>query len=41
MIAKASLSNSFSYFEDDRKIGNWTVVGEVLFVERGIFSEMV
>ena len=37
MIEKASLSNWFDYFRDDRKIGNWTVVGEVFFIERGIF----
>ena len=35
MIEKASLSKSFGYFGDGRKIENWTVVGEVFFIERG------
>ena len=29
----ASLNNSFGYFAEDRTIGNWTVVGEVFFIE--------
>ena len=37
MIEKTSLNNSFGYFGDDRKIGNYTVVGEVFFIERGFF----
>ena len=37
MIEKASLNNSFCYFGDGRKNGNWTVVGEVFFTERGFF----
>ena len=41
MIEKVSLKNSFGYFGDDRKIGNWTVVGEVFFIEREFFSEVV
>ena len=39
MIEKVSLNNSFGYFVDDRKIGNWTVVGEVFFIERGFFQK--
>ena len=38
MIEKVSLNNSFGYFEDDRKIGNGMVIGEVLFIERGFFD---
>ena len=38
MIDKASLNNSFGYFGDGRKIGNWTVFGEVFVIERG-FSQ--
>ena len=41
MIEKASLTNSFGYFEDCRKIGNWTVVGEVFFIERVFFRSGV
>ena len=41
MIEKASLSNSFGYFRDGRKIGNWSVVGEVFFIERGFFRSGV
>ena len=39
MIEKASLNNSFVYFGDGRKIGNWTVVGEVFFIEREFFQK--
>ena len=41
MIEKASLNNSFSYFGCGRKIGNWTVVGEVLFSSDGFFRSDV
>ena len=41
MIEKASLNNSFGYFADGRKIGNWTVVGELFFIERGFFRSGV
>ena len=41
MTEKASLNNLFCYFGDCRKIANWTVVGEVFFIERGFFSEVV
>ena len=41
MIEKARLNNSFGYFGDDRKIGNWMVVGEIFFIERGFFSQVV
>ena len=39
MIEKASLNNSFGYFGDDRKIGNWTVIDEVFFIKRGFFQK--
>ena len=41
MIEKASLSNSFGYFGDVRKIGNCTGAGEVFFIERGFFRSGV
>ena len=41
MIEKASLNNSFGYFGGGRKIGNWTIVGEVFFIERGFFRSGV
>ena len=36
-----SLNDSFGYFGDLRKMGNYTVVGEVFFIERGIFRSDV
>ena len=41
MIEMASLNNSFGYFGDDRKMGNWMVVDEVIFIERGFFRSSV
>ena len=41
MIEKASLNNSFGYFGDGKNIGNWTVVDEVFFIERGFFQKRV
>ena len=41
MIEKASLNNSFGYFRDGRKIGNWTVVRKVFSIERGFFRSGV
>ena len=41
MIEKAILNNSFGDFRDDKKIVNWTVVGEVVFIERGFFRSVV
>ena len=40
MIEKDSLKNLFGYFGDGRKIGNWMVVGEVLYRAR-FFLEVV
>ena len=39
MIRMASLNNSFSYFRDDGKIGNWMVVGEVFVIEQWFFQK--
>ena len=40
-ICSCSLHNQWSYFGDDRKIGNTSIVGEVYFIERRFFRNGV
>ena len=41
MFQKANRNISFGYFGDGRKIGNWTVVSSVFYIERGFFRSGV
>ena len=41
VIEKVSFNNSPGYFGVGRKIGNWTIVGEVFFYQARFFLEVV
>ena len=41
MIEKVSHNNTFGYFTDYRKIGNWTIIDEVFVTERGFLRSGV